>query len=271
LFGTKLSAQDEHKWLADVLQASGGRVTADSMFFEFSGGGIKLPSPKGEWHQAIFVEEMIDIVFPYLLEDGDFYDAVAVEGPYEFGGATIAHGDIVIDAGANMGLFSAIASMKGATVYAFEPSKNVIDKYLTITASYNQNIHVCPYALSDSMEELTFFDCESIISGGFIEKAIAFGNTKSRNPLAVQAIPLDTFVHENNLPHVDFIKADIEGAERYMLMGAKQVLHDFAPKLAICTYHLPDDPKVLREIILDANPNYVIEEKWKKMYAYVPK
>jgi len=54
-------------------------------------------------------------------------------------------------------------------------------------------------------------------------------------------------------------------------MGAKRVLKEFAPKIAICTYHLPDDPQVLRELILDANPNYVIVERWKKMYAYVPK
>ena len=55
-----------------------------------------------------------------------------------------------------------------------------------------------------------------------------------------------------------------------MLMGAKQVLKEFAPKIAICKYHLPDDPQILRELILDGNPNYVIEERWKKIYAYVP-
>ncbi|MDR2600473.1 MAG: FkbM family methyltransferase, partial [Oscillospiraceae bacterium] len=89
--------------------------------------------------------------------------------------------------------------------------------------------------------------------------------------IKVQTIDLDSFVNENNLPRIDFIKADIEGAERYMLMGAKQVLKDFAPKLSLCKYHLPDDSKVLKELILDANPNYVIEERWKKMYAYVPR
>lgn len=36
-------------------------------------------------------------------------------------------------------------------------------------------------------------------------------------------------------------------------------------------YHLPDDPKVLKEIILDTNPNYVINEEWFKIYAHVPK
>ena len=91
-----------------------------------------------------------------------------------------------------------------------------------------------------------------------------------RKQYTVPAITLDAFVERNNIEHVDFIKADIEGAERNMLRGATRILKEFAPKLSICTYHLPDDPQVLREIILNANPKYRIVEKIKKMYAYVP-
>jgi len=55
-----------------------------------------------------------------------------------------------------------------------------------------------------------------------------------------------------------------------MLMGAQNILREFSSKIAICTYHLPDDPEVLQGLILNANPRYVVEHKWKKMYAYMP-
>ena len=75
---------------------------------------------------------------------------------------------------------------------------------------------------------------------------------------------------ENALPRVDSIKADIEGYERYMLMGAQETLRRFAPKLALCTYHLPDDPEVLSELIKQANPDYNIVLKTKSCIASVP-
>ncbi|GHT02290.1 hypothetical protein AGMMS50276_32120 [Synergistales bacterium] len=39
----------------------------------------------------------------------------------------------------------------------------------------------------------------------------------------------------------------------------------------ICTYHLPDDPEVLADIIKEANPAYNIVQKKMKLYASVPK
>lgn len=80
---------------------------------------------------------------------------------------------------------------------------------------------------------------------------------------------VDAFVSTHNLPRVDFIKADIEGYERHMLEGAQETLKRFAPKLALCTYHLPDDPEVLASLIKQANPAYHIVQKRKKLYAAV--
>lgn len=87
----------------------------------------------------------------------------------------------------------------------------------------------------------------------------------------IEAITLDQFVEMNHISKLDFIKADIEGAERLLLAGAKEVLQKFAPKLAICTYHYPEDPALLSFMIKQANPNYIIEKAYGKLYAYVNK
>ena len=78
---------------------------------------------------------------------------------------------------------------------------------------------------------------------------------------------LDYFVKQNNLPRVNFIK----GSELDMLAGAQETLKNFAPKLAICTYHLKDEPEVLEALIKKANPAYNVAQKEMKLYASVPK
>lgn len=230
--------------------------------------GIFLPIPLDKVAAAEFFNMLPDCLLPYLLGNIDeklFYALMdmTLEGPYEYKSVQLEKGDIVIDAGANIGMFSALAHAKGCKSYAFEPIKGVIDKYLSRTAEYNPNITVCEYALSNKRDEL-FFDVKGLTDSAFVS------NQNKTDLIKVRAIDLDTFANENKLPRIDFIKADIEGAERFMLMGATRVIKEFAPKISICSYHIPDDPQVLKKLILDANPNYVIEEKWKKMYAYVP-
>jgi hypothetical protein len=60
---------------------------------------------------------------------------------------------------------------------------------------------------------------------------------------------------------VDFIKTDIEEQERYMLMYAIKISRKHVPKLAICTYHLPDDSDVLEDLIKRTNQIYNIIPK----------
>lgn len=57
---------------------------------------------------------------------------------------------------------------------------------------------------------------------------------------------------------VSLINMDIEGAETAVLKGAKRVIAQKAPVLAICAYHKPSDIIEIPRIVFDANKNYSI-------------
>jgi len=207
---------------------------------------------------TFFIEAM-DIILPPFFSNYDY----VVEGPYEHGAVQLEKDDIVFDCGAHMGIFSCYAASKGCTAYAFEPlveeSAGILEKH----AFLHPLIKSYPYALADRCESMTINVSPVDLASSLVIVDDSFTSA------TVQAITIDQFVADNSIKRVDFIKADIEGAERLMLAGATETLRRFAPKLAICTYHHDDDPQVLEQIIKAANPRYNIVHKWKKLYANV--
>lgn len=250
-------------------------------YFDFC--GAKLPDVR---HDAEYMDILWAIFsdtffIPYFLQDAypaetvRLLDVFMTEGPYAYEDArinfdvTVRPGDVVIDAGAWVGDFSAYAASRGARVYAFEPSVKTFH-WLERTARLNSpgEIHAFNAALADSCGEMELFPgCDTgnrhLPRPGRDEGGVA--------PETISAITLDEFVRQQGLERVDFIKADIEGAERRLLAGATETLRTFAPKLVLCTYHLPDDPEVLEQMILDINPNYKVVQLLNKVFACVPK
>jgi FkbM family methyltransferase len=64
------------------------------------------------------------------------------------------------------------------------------------------------------------------------------GSAVGSGDFEVECIPLDK-LFEDTPP--SYIKMDIEGAELDALQGAKRIMHDHHPVLAICLYHRQDD------------------------------
>jgi len=198
------------------------------------------------------IVEVLDIYTnggPYGYKDGDF-------------DVSIKKGDVVIDAGSWIGDFAAYASTKEAITYAFEPVNSNYE-LLQKTAELNRNIYPVQKGLSNRTGKVSIS-----IPKHDAASSIAWSHTYA-NSETISITTLDEFVKENKIPKVDFIKVDIEGEERNMLKGASWVLKNYAPKLAICTYHLPDDPQILEKIILEANPKYKIVHLTRKLFASV--
>lgn len=66
-------------------------------------------------------------------------------------------------------------------------------------------------------------------------------------------------IDDIDFERVDFIKLDIEGAERNCLEGARKTIEKYHPRLAICAYHLQDDLLVLYEFIKSLHGSYDIK------------
>ena len=246
-------------------------------YFDFNGIKISGRGKKNPNELRNFKFSYEDIFFPFI-ELKDKYDLkctrnldlILFEGPYfleEDGvNVNVDVGDVILDCGAWIGDFSAYASFKGAKCYAFEPFSDAYSGLEETCELTGGSIIPVKLGLSNQagVASLELNNLSSSVS------KVTMNQTENVGFEKINLITIDDFVQKQNLSKVDFIKADIEGHERYMLMGAKETLNKFAPKLAICTYHLPDDPEVLSKIILEANPAYKVIQKKKKLFASVP-
>ena len=247
-------------WYGSFFEERKKSVLFHDELIDFNGCRILNPRMVNNREWTNFLQEAGDILLPELF---DIYDRVD-EGSYEVENVTIEKDDIVVDAGANCGIFSALAAYRGAKkCYSFEPMSANIEYLKKQASEYPECIVPETFALSDENKKM-----QMSVDGS---SSSLYESGDSLDKEWVQSITLDEFIRRENVDRIDFIKADIEGAECAMLRGAADVLKRFAPKLAICTYHRPTDKDELTRIIKRANPDYIIEYRWKKLYAYVKK
>ncbi|HJJ31051.1 MAG TPA: FkbM family methyltransferase [Methanocorpusculum sp.] len=228
-------------------------------------GELRLPLLSRAEHptreEAYYAMEIGDILYPGLFNSYKFID----EGPYEWLDVEVEAGDVVFDCGANLGIFSLYAAYRGAKVYAFEPisaAREILRKTMSLNPELEKQVEIVPYALADKEGTAEF----TVLDGTLVGSSMVFSQEGRKETAKITTI--DAFCRESGVVPA-FIKADIEGAERLMLSGAQDTLACAAPKLSLCTYHLPDDKKVMRNLILSGNPRYKITDKWKKFYARV--
>jgi len=214
----------------------------------------------------------LDLIYPYAKNYNPKHKLYGffppAEGIYEAKGVELKEGDIVIDAGAYVGIFSIFAAKKignKGKVYAFEPNyeaRQLLKENLKLNDI--KNVEVMPFALGKtgfkSIELSTPPDNLGNSSGAI--------DQEGTNESAIQT-SIDNFVENNNIKKVDFIKSDIEGMERDLLFGARNTIKKFKPRLAICTYHRPDDPEILEKMIKDFSPEYKIIKGEKKLFAWM--
>ncbi len=166
-------------------------------------------------------------------------------------------GEIVLDCGANVGVFTRKALDSGArTVVAIEPApKNVVCLKRNFAAEISKGqVMVIEKGVWDREDLLRLGEHEDTPAEDSFVK-----HQKTHSGPVVPLTTIDNLVRDLSLDRVDFIKMDIEGAEQRALTGAAETLAEFRPRLEISVNHLPEDPVQVPLIVKRAWPGYSIE------------
>ncbi|WP_207264555.1 FkbM family methyltransferase [Desulfovibrio sp. Huiquan2017] len=274
--------QDEllpHLWAHSMLMATHERIVADPEGFDRTYALLEDEESRRtfDWYvrhryAAPYLQGLADSVFPAPVTREKFMrvreenkDKAAATGLPVFNltllalgqyhlpecGACVREGDVVIDGGGECGdtaqIFRQRTGVNGK-IYVFEPmdaSRASIEQ--RCKASDWANVEVAPFGLWNETGGAEISESGSRLT------ALEDGDAEATQH--IETITLDAFVQNNGLDRVDFIKMDIEGAEQNALLGCRETIERFSPRLAISIYHLADDmvriPAILNEMRVD--------------------
>ena len=141
------------------------------------------------------------------------------------------------------------------TVFALEPDRRNFRK------------------LSEYAENETRFEVKAIQSAAWNESAVlmydasgnrnAGVNTGATKKVEVSAITIDSLTSDS----VDYIKYDVEGAEKEALIGSKEAIKNYRPALLVSAYHRSEDIFELPLLISALEPSYKL---YLRRQRYVP-
>lgn len=166
----------------------------------------------------------------------------APEPQYLLAGFMPQAGDIAIDGGAYDGGTSAMFASLGAEVYAFEMDAKNYQKCQARAEAGHFTVE--NLGLSDRPKEASY---NSSGTGSSL---------KEEGSDIAHCTSIDAYVEQKQLPRVDYIKLDVEGAELDTLHGAVQTIAKWKPRLAISAYHKDEDIYRLQAYIKSIRPDY---------------
>lgn len=139
---------------------------------------------------------------------------------------------VVLDIGANTGFFSLmLAAMSNSNhVHSFDPIK-INTNLLTVSKDINKlnNITINQTCVGDRDGVVEF----SVASDSAYSSIIDSGRKAELEKAIYPICKLDTYIEKKNIEKIDFIKLDVEGAEKLVLLGANNIFKEInlRPKL----------------------------------------
>jgi FkbM family methyltransferase len=185
-----------------------------------------------------------------ILNKALYYLGAISETPYELPQYFVPFMDISEDE-----IFADCGFFNGDTAESYiKDAGGKFKKYYGFEPNAKNIAQVKPEIKNDPRIEITqagvYSYCTTLMFNDEHADASSF-EMKGAGNTEVPVVSLDAFFADKEKP--TFIKMDIEGSEMAAILGAKCLIRDYKPKLAICLYHKPEDmieiPKLIREIM----------------------
>lgn len=161
--------------------------------------------------------------------------------------ANLRDGHVVLDVGANVGLFALHAARavgRRGRVYAFEPNPSTHRRLVrNVEINALTNLEVQRTALGDREGEVNLFLPKPGVAGGatllqewrdIVDQEAPWDTSDpGEDVLPVPLSTLDRFCEERDVEQIDLLKIDVEGAEPAVLLGGERTLRRYRPSLLV--------------------------------------
>lgn len=149
----------------------------------------------------------------------------------------------------------------GGKVYAFEPTPHSYSRLLKNIEYNNLSSVIQPINLGLWSTTRKMFLFEK-------KKDTANNLRNDLTNIPIDAVSIDDFLLHVSCHNVDFIKLDVEGAEKEVILGARNTIIKYHPKLAIAGYHHYSDLLDIPLLINNLNPEYRLRLSHKNKTFY---
>ena len=178
-------------------------------------------------------------------------------GEYKRKNFEINEGDVIIDVGGHIGLFSLYATQfcKNGQIFTFEPMVENFDLLSeNIKLNNLDNIKIFNLAVSNSNSSVKLYLNQDDAGHSMF--------SKSSKSVTVNSISLQQIFDNNNIEYCDFLKLDCEGSEYEIIKNLPATYFKKIKKMII-EYHMADtNPELLDELIsVLKSQNYTLETK----------
>lgn len=173
----------------------------------------------------------------------------------------------IFDVGACEGLFALRTAKAGdvAKVFCFEPDAHMsqLIEMAALENDVSNIIQVVNEAVAKESGEVSFVTDEGPEGG----RLAADGGTK------IPATSIDDFCERRKLKLTkdDLIKIDAEGADLDVLKGAEKSIRQYAPQIAVTTYHTEDHCSEMIDYLRSLQPGYRLRLKGFSFWTPVPR